>query len=418
LRTSPKMTQATVTRFLSVLVVLAAWPAIASAADGPLPLKRGVSLAGWPNEAPPTPSVDDRWLVHRDFRQWGGARDLARIKSLGFDFVRLSVNPEPFLVLDGRRRDDTADRLEQAVRSVVQSGLKTVLALNLESEASGERSVRADRYRAVVADIAAMLARVGTDAAAFELMDGRPQECDASSRQAWEAMLVGLVGAARSVAPDLTLIVSGACGGTTKGLVQLDPRMIDDDHVLYGFQFYEPREFTHQGLGEAKYVKGAPWPADAVAVPLALVYSKILVGEDGSLDANDQPKRVAAVSRYLRGYLAGDWDELRLKARFSEVRVWAERYHLPTRRLFLDAFGVTAANNGHGGALDADRFRWLDAVRREAEALGAAWAYWRYADPEGMSLTKPDGHQADLVALEALGLVDRGAYLSAARPRR
>jgi hypothetical protein len=50
----------------------------------------------------------------------------------------------------------------------------------------------------------------------------------------------------------------------------------------------------------------------------------------------------------------------------------------------------------HGGALDADRFRWLNAVRREAEALGVAWVY---TDPSFHETWRPDP-----IARKALGL--------------
>lgn len=106
LRVIPKMIRGAVTRFFSVLVVLVVWPVVANASDGPLLLKRGVSLASWSNEE--TPSGDDRRLPHRD---------LARIKSLGFDFVRLSVSAEPLLASADGRRDEAADRLERAVRT-------------------------------------------------------------------------------------------------------------------------------------------------------------------------------------------------------------------------------------------------------------------------------------------------------------
>ena len=89
-----------------------------------------------------------------------------------------------------------------------------------------------------------------------------------------------------------------------------------------------------------------------------------------------------------------------------EVRAWAKQNGVPTDRLLLGEFGVTAAQTiGHGGARDADRFAWLDAVRRAAEGLGAAWCYWEYSNPYGMSLTTADqSRRPDPVANAALRL--------------
>jgi len=415
---------------LALLLALAAattlgGPARAQADGGPIALKRGVSIHEWLNWAPLTEDGDYRWPPYNDLAEWGSARDFARIKALGFDFVRLSVDPGPLLASEGVRREAAISRLEQAVREVRKSGLKVILDLHpvgqVKAWSPEALEVSADdplaaRYRAVIAGVASMLARVDPDATALELMN-EPQfyPCDGRGGRKWESVLEGAVGAARKAAPELTLIVSGACGGNAKGLVQLEPAAFDDDRLLYSFHFYEPHEFTHQGVAEAENVKGAPWPADAVATPLALVYANLLVSQDGNQTSNDRAKKLTSVRRYLSSYLAGDWDEARLKARFSEVRAWAERHHLPLSRLFLGEFSVMRATDQRGGALDADRFRWLDAVRREAEALGAAWAYWEYSNPHGMSLMTADANRRpDIVVLEALGLADKRAALPAA----
>jgi endoglucanase len=414
-----------VTRAVMLLALLLGCATTAQASDGPVELKRGVSIHEWLNWAPVTQTGDYRWPPYNDLMEWGSTRDFARIKALGFDFVRLSVDPGPLLASEGEKHEEALARLEQAVRFVTASGLKVVFDLHPVSQvpawSAKALEVSADdkmaaRYRDIVASVAGMLTRVGTDATVLELMN-EPQyyPCDGGSGGEWKSVLQGLVGAARKVAPDLTLIVTGACGGNVKGLVQLDPAEFDDERLLYSFHFYEPLDFTHQGVAEASDVKGAPWPADEVATPLALVYSKLLIGQDESLAANDRAKKLAEVRRYIESYIGDRWDEDRLKARFGEVRAWAERHDLPPSRLFLGEFSAMRATDHRGGALDADRYRWLSAVRREAEALGAPWAYWEYSNPHGMSLTTADeSRRPDIVVLEALGLADKRASLPAA----
>ncbi len=412
------------TRAIMLLALLLGSLTSAQASDGPIALKRGVSIHEWLNWAPVTESGDYRWPPYNDLEEWGSTRDFARIKALGFDFVRLSVDPGPLLAFEGAKREEALARLDQAVRLVTGNGLKVVLDLHPISQvpawSAKALEVSADdkmaaRYRDVVTSVAGMLARVGPDKAALELMN-EPQyyPCDGGNGREWKSVLAGLVSAARKAAPDLTLIATGACGGNVKGLVQLDPAAFDDDRILYSFHFYEPLDFTHQGVAEAGDVKGAPWPADPVATPLALVYSKILIGQDESLTADGRAKKLGEVRRYIDSYIGNRWDEARLKARFGEVRAWAERHDLPPSRLFLGEFSAMAATDHRGGALDADRFRWLDAVRREAEALGAPWAYWEYSNPHGMSLTTADASRhPDAVVVEALGLVDKRASLPA-----
>jgi sugar phosphate isomerase/epimerase len=409
---------------IMLFALLLGYVTAAQASDGRITLKRGISIHEWLNWAPVTETGDYRWPPYNDLKEWGSTRDFARIKALGFDFVRLSVDPGPLLATESAKREEALERLEEAVRLVTAYGLKVVFDLHPVSqvpawsdkalEVSADEEMAA-HYRAVVTSVAGMLTRVGAKVTALELMN-EPQyyPCDGEGGREWKSVLQGLVDAARKAASDLTLIVSGACGGNVKGLVQLDPAALDDDRVLYSFHFYEPLDFTHQGVAEASDVKGAPWPADAVATPLALIYSKLLIGRDESLAANDRAKKLVEVRRHIDRYIGNRWDEDRLKARFGEVRAWAERHGLPPSRLFLGEFSAMAATDHRGGALDADRYRWLDAVRREAEALGAPWAYWEYSNPHGMSLTTPDAkRRPDAVVLEALGLVDKRASLPA-----
>lgn len=413
-----------VARTIMLLALLAGCMTPAHASSGPIGLKRGISIHEWLNWSPVVQTGEYRWPPYNDLKEWGSPRDFARIKALGFDFVRLSVDPGPLLASEGAKREEALARLEQAVRLVTANGLKVVFDLHPVSQVPAwsdkALEVSADdpmaaRYRDVVASVAGMLTRVGGDMTALELMN-EPQyyPCDGGSGDEWKLVLSGLVNAARKTAPDLTLVATGACGGNVKGLVQLDPAAFDDDRILYSFHFYEPLDFTHQGVAEASDVKGAPWPADDVATPLALVYSKLLIGQDESLAANDRAAKLAEVRRHIDRYIGDRWDEDRLKARFGEVRAWAERHGLPPGRLFLGEFSAMAATDHRGGALVADRYRWLDAVRSEAEALGAPWAYWEYSNPHGMSLTTADAkRRPDVIVLEALGLVDRRASLPA-----
>jgi len=407
---------------IAAIMVGGGAPTDVCAAEAPLQLKRGVSIHEWLNWSPVTESGAYRWPPYRDLEDWGSARDFARIKTLGFDFVRLSVDPGPLLASEGERRKEALARLAQAVDTVTKSGLKVIVDLHPVSQVQAWSQVALEvpaedpmgaRYRSVVASVAKMLEGLGTDRVALELMN-EPQfyPCDGSGGREWEAVLEGLVRAAREAAPNLTLVVSGACGGNITGLVQLDPAKLGDDRLLYSFHFYEPLDFTHQGVAEAGDVKGAPWPADAVAEPLALIYSKLLIGRDDDVSANNRIARLAEARRYLSKYIASGADKAKLKARFHQVRAWARQHGVAGDRLLLGEFGVMAANDQRGGALDADRYRWLSAVRHEAEALGAAWAYWEYSNPHGMSLTTADrSRRVDPIAVKALGLATDTAEL-------
>jgi endoglucanase len=398
---------------LFLAVLLGGTPDPAQADAGPIALKRGVSIHGWLNWSPLASSGAYQWPPYRPLKQWGSLRDFERIKAMGFDFVRLTVDPGPLLAADESQRGQALALLENDVRIVTDTGLKVVLDLHPVSQVKAWSAqaievspMVADRYRAVVAATASMLARAGTDRTALELMN-EPQfyPCDGDGGREWEDMLTGLVRAARDAAPDLTLVVSGACGGNVTGLTQLSPERLADDRLLYSFHFYEPLPFTHQGTPDAKHVRGAPWPLNTSSLARSLTDSERLVQADESISPSARAAALAKVENYIQDYAAGRWSEDLLKSRFDEVSAWAKQNGIPSSRLLLGEFGVTAAKDGHGGALDADRFLWLDAVRRAAEGLGSAWCYLEYSNPYGMSLTSPDQNRSpDPVAVAALNL--------------
>jgi len=178
----------------------------------------------------------------------------------------------PLLASEGARRDVAVGHLEEAVRAVTNSGLKAVLDLHPvnqvkawspEAIENGSDQAIRDRYRSAVSSVARMLERVGTDKVALELMN-EPQyyPCDGSGGRDWEAVLTGLVRAAREVAPDLTLVVTGACGGNITGLVQLDPTRLGDDRLLYSFHFYEPHGLHPSGHGTKPPGQGSTLAGD------------------------------------------------------------------------------------------------------------------------------------------------------------
>ena len=72
----------------------------------------------------------------------------------------------------------------------------------------------------------------------------------------------------------------------------------------------------------------------------------------------------------------------------------------------MGEFGaILMTPDGRMGAFNADRLRYLTAVREQAEKHDIPWSIWEYSNPYGMSLILPTGPaDADTQMLEALGL--------------
>ncbi len=96
-------------------------------------LRHGINLSEWFAQV-----YDSKGYTKEHLEGWVTADDIALIKSMGFDHVRLSVNPEPMM------RHNMADQLppeylgylDAAVKMILDHGLAVIIDMHPESEFS------------------------------------------------------------------------------------------------------------------------------------------------------------------------------------------------------------------------------------------------------------------------------------------
>lgn len=396
-----------------------------SAQAAPLALQRGVNIHEWLNWSPlaadgsyrwpPYQSVAD-WLAQgRSASDWPASDPLADIRALGFDFVRLSVDPGPLLATEGERRQEALAVLADAVGKLNTAGLKVVFDLHSVSQVPqyGTDVINAAAasdailgYEAMTADVARMLLPFGTDNVALEpFNEPAHYPCDTSGDEDWQTIMRDTVAAIRAVSTDLTIVATGACGGSVTGLTDLKPDF-DDPNILYSFHMYEPHLFTHQRSDtDGDFASGLPWPASA-GTPEAVVESLKAHMQAAGLGEAEQLRNLEAVRGFIDEYFAEDWGPEQLEARIGEAVDWAKANDIPVERLFMGEFGaILMSADGRMGAFNADRLRYLEAVRTAAETHNIPWAIWEYANPYGMSVIAPSGPALpDRDLLRAIGL--------------
>lgn len=395
------------------------------AAAAPLTLHRGVGLHQWLNWSPlaadgsyrwPPYRTVDEWLANdRPASQWPPGDPFAAIRALGFDFVRLTVDPGPLLATEGERRQEALAVLSAAVQKLTAADLKVVFNLHSISQIpkyskdvinAPAASAEVAGYVAMNADVARMLVPLGLDKVAFEpFNEPGHYPCDPSGSGEWQQIMTDTVKAVRAVSSDITLVATGACGGDVIGLVYLQPDF-DDPNILYSFHMYEPHLFTHQRSDvEGDFASGLPWPASAGSAE-SVIDALSAHMQAAGLGPAEQTRNLFAVGGYIEQYFAEDWGQSQLEARFGQVVDWARANNIPTSRLFMGEFGaILMSADGRMGAFDADRLRYLTAVRSEAERYGMPWAVWEYSNPYGMSVIVPVGPAVpDREMLRALGL--------------
>jgi endoglucanase len=342
-------------------------------------LKRGINASEWFAQV-----YDKRGYTPEHFQAWTTGEDIALIKAMGFDHVRLSVNPQP--MFDAREPNkipvEYLASLDAAVKMILDHGLAVVIDLHPESDFKARLAKEddfvqrfADFWRALAAHYSAL--DLDAERVFFEIMN----EPEFSDPYRWMGVQAKLAAAIREGAPAHTILAAGARWSDNDDLIFQEP--LHDANVIYNFHFYEPHIFTHQGATWSAYswhwLHGLKYPSSPEGA--ARMAGQVL----------DERDRLQVIRYGLE-----HWDAKRIEAEMKQAAEWARRRGVP---LVCNEFGVYRAYSD-----PEDRAAWLHDVRAALEHNGIGWTMWDYSGSFGV-VTKKDGKTvADEGTLRALGM--------------
>jgi endoglucanase len=346
-------------------------------ASRPAHLRRGINTSGWFAQV-----YDKRGYTKEHFQSWTTAEDIALIQAMGFDHVRLSVDPQPMMV-NHRPEAIPAEYLgylDAAVKMILDRGLAVVIDLHPDSEFK-TRLAKDDSFVQEFADFWRVLAQHYSTWDAERVFLEILNEPEMSDRYRWSGVQAKLAAAIRDGAPQHTMIASGARWSDDDDLVFIEP--LRDPNVIYNFHFYEPHIFTHQGATWSSYswhwVKGLHYPSSPESA------AKVAAGVPDAVDR-------LAVIRYGEDH----WDAARIDSEIAQVAEWARQRGVP---VVCNEFGVY-----RDYADPKDREAWIHDERTALERHGMGWAMWDYSGSFG-AVTRKDGRNLpDEVTVRALGL--------------
>ncbi len=307
------------------------------------------------------------------------ATELQTIKRAGFDYVRLAVDPGPFLQFQGTRRDEMDRVLLGRVKLILASGLAVIVDfqpsdLNPDYTAQNltaglDMPIFQD-YLRLLGRTARLLAALHSDQVAFELMNEPPVRPDE-----WQPMLEAVYAAARSSAAELPLVLEGGDEASVAALTAMrTSAFAADPAALFSFHYYDPYQFTHQGASwnPARYLADVPYPALARPLNDSLEATAGVIAKNDLAPAEKYAAYRDARAR-LEAYRRSAFDADSIAAAFDRVAAWARAQHLPPDRIMLGEFGARKIASQRDVTRAAEREKWFHDVSAAAQARGFGW---------------------------------------------
>jgi endoglucanase len=339
-------------------------------------LRYGINLSEWFAQV-----YDPKGYIKEHFETWNTAQDIALIKAMNFDHVRLSINPQPMFHRNQADRipADYLAYLDAAVKMILDQGLAVILDMHPDSDFK-QKLVADDSFVEQFEDFWRAFARhyAGTnpDLVFFEILN----EPEFRDRYRWEGVQSRLAAAIREGAPAHTIIVAGANWSADNELLFTEP--LHDPNIIYNFHFYDPHVFTHQGAtwttNFQHYLADLPYPSTPENVRAA---------------AHLVPDAVNRLS--VIRYGLDRWDRARIDAEFDEVAAWGKRWNVP---LTCNEFGVYRKT-----ANPQSRAAWISDVRSSLEKHNIGWTMWDYTGGFAVVVKQNGQPQVDELTVKALG---------------
>lgn len=335
-------------------------------------LQHGVSLSGWFSES-------GNYSMQQ-LRSFTTPDDLDHIHQLGFDHVRIAIDP---VIFDCPGDWDSCERiqfLDQVIKKAIADDLDVILDFHPSPAYTHqliENELAAQKYLRLWSRIADHYGKMDSDHIILEVMN----EFSFNDVSSWLGLLERSIATIRFNAPNSTIIVQGAGFSDIWDLVQLPT--LPDDNLIYSFHYYEPHIFTHQGatwgLDYWLDIHNLPFPPTQQAVADAIAHTH-----------SEESKWM------LLQYGEDHWGPDRVAGDIGFAGDWARQRNVP---LICDEFGVYRNFSNPD-----DRGRWLTAVRTAFEKNHIGWTMWDYQGGFGAVYKENGTLRNDDVALRALGL--------------
>ena len=262
-------------------------------------LRRGINTSHWFSQV-----YDSRGYTKEHLQTWVTADDIALIKSAGFDYVRLGVNPQ--LLFTTNHPEDVPPEylghLDAAVKMILDHELS--VTIDIQPEDDFKKQLQDDAFVPQFADFWRALARHYSSWDPERVFLEILNEPEVADPYRWIGIQAKIAAVIREGAPRHTIIATASSYSNDDQFLLLEA--LRDPNIIYNFHFYYPHIFTHQCATWGPYywhfLRGVRYPS----TPETAAQAAARVPE-----AADR----LAVIRYGQEH----WDAARIEAEISQV---------------------------------------------------------------------------------------------------
>ena len=360
---------------LAILLLLSGMPVLAQTESPSWKraehLRHGINASEW--------LAQSRDYSPQRLRSYTTLDDIARMHAMGFDHVRLSIDPAIFQCDAPWNQCERMQILDEVVAKALSVDLAVIIDIHANGDykkqlASSDSAV--ERFGALWERVAGHYATQNPEMVFFEILN-EPEV----GVYRWAGIQQRLVQIIRHAAPEHTIIVTCGEYSNPDDLVRM-PEVADKNYIV-NFHYYSPHIFTHQGAswGEAYWIslRQVPFPGTPELVAAAMA------------------KQSDDWARWkLTQYGLDHWDASRIASEIGFLAEWGKAQQVP---LTCNEFGVYRNYSNPD-----DRLRWLSAVRTALEQNHIGWTMWDYQGGFGVVTKKNGTTTEDEGVLRALGL--------------
>lgn len=348
--------------------------------------------------------------------------ELQTLRRTGFDFVRLAVDPGPFLQFQGPRRDALDGILVDRVRLILAAGLAVIVDFHpsdmhpdytAQALTAGLNTPLYQNYLLLLARTAALLDHLHSDKVALELMNEPPVRA-----HVWQPMLEAAYAAARGQAADLLLVLEGGEQGSPDALTAIAAGPFANDRaVVFSFHYYEPYQFTHQGASwnAARYLADVPYPASARPLEDSLQATAAAIAAT-DLPQSRKSSAYRDAQMRLESYRRSQFGSRQIATTFEQVAKWAQSQAIPNDQIMLGEFGAGKTKLQESGIRAAERAHWFRDVREQADVQRFSWCVFAYRGGAFGLANSATSNDIEPGVAQALGLALRAPAKAATLP--